>query len=96
MLTRQLRLSDFGLIEEDPAGLRGGDAAENAAAFRAVLAGQAGAPRAAAVMEAALALHAVGVAEDLPVCARRAEAVLDGGAARALLDRWVVASRLEA
>ena len=83
----------FGLADEDPAGLAGGDAAENAAVVRALLDGAKGAPRAAAVMEAALALIAVGVEHDLKTAARRAEAALDTGAAKATLDTWVRLSK---
>lgn len=86
--TSELTPRDFGLLDEDPAGLRGGDAAENAAVVRAVLAGKDGAPRAATVMEAALALVAAGGASDLSGAARRAAAALDGGSAAALLTRW--------
>ncbi len=93
VVTYELTPADFGLLDEDPAGLRGGEAAENAAVLRAVLAGKSGAPRNAAVMEAALALVAAGAAPDLPAAARRAQAALDGGAATATLDRWVALSR---
>jgi anthranilate phosphoribosyltransferase len=84
--------ADFGLREEDPAGLRGGDAAENAARARAILGGEAGAGRACVVMAAAAALYAAGE-PSLERAARRAEEAIDGGAARALLDRLVAASR---
>lgn len=80
--------ADFGLGDEDPAGLAGGDAAENAAIARRVLAGEGGAVRAAVVMEAAVALLACGVARDLQDGARAAEAVLDDGRARGTLERW--------
>ncbi len=92
VVRKTLTPADFGLDEEDPDGLRGGDAAQNAEIFRTALAGEAGAPRAAALMEAALALHAVGLDADLPTATRRAAAVVDGGEALALLDRWVAAS----
>jgi anthranilate phosphoribosyltransferase len=91
----QLGPADFGLAEEDPAGLRGGDAAENARVVREVLSGRPGAPRAAALMEAALALVAVGVAADLPDGTRRAAAAIDQGAAAHTLHRWAVLSRAE-
>jgi anthranilate phosphoribosyltransferase len=91
----ELRPQDFGLADADPSELKGGDAAENAAVVRAVLSGKPGAPRAAAVMEAALALVAAGAAEDLPEAARRAAAAVDGGAARETLDRWARLSRGE-
>lgn len=85
--------ADFGLEPEDPAGLRGGDAAENARVAREVLAGARGAPRAAVVMEAAMALVATGAAPDLWAGARRAEAALDEGDAARTLERWARLSR---
>jgi anthranilate phosphoribosyltransferase len=85
--------ADFGIAEEDPAGLAGGDPAANASVVRAVLAGQGGAPRAAVLMEAALALVAAGAETELPAATRRAAAAIDGGAARSTLERWVAASR---
>ncbi|HKA91605.1 MAG TPA: anthranilate phosphoribosyltransferase [Haliangiales bacterium] len=90
---RHLCPADFRLADEDPAGLRGGDAAANAAVVRAVLDGEPGAPRAAAIMEAALALVAAGAAADIVAGARRAAEAIDGGAARATLERWATASR---
>lgn len=83
---------DFGLPEEVPEALRGGDAETNARIVRAVLSGQPGAARNAAVMEAALALVAAGAAEDLQAGARRAEAALDGGAAARTLETWAALS----
>jgi anthranilate phosphoribosyltransferase len=44
-------------------------------------------------MEAALALVAAGAERDIVAGARRAEAAIDGGAARAILARWAAASR---
>jgi len=82
------------------ADLRGGDAARNAAAARAVLAGERGPVRDIVLLNAAAALAAAaGVAGPEAVVpaladglARAAEAV-DSGAARALLDRWIEVSR---
>jgi anthranilate phosphoribosyltransferase len=85
--------ADFGLGEEDPAELAGGDAAANAAVVRAVLGGRGGAPRAAVLMEAALALVAVGAAPELGAGARRAAEAIDGGAATAALARWAALSQ---
>ncbi|MEZ4368206.1 MAG: anthranilate phosphoribosyltransferase [Kofleriaceae bacterium] len=84
--------ADFGFEEVDPAGLAGGDADTNAAILREVLAGAGatvGAPRRAvyiaAVMEAALALVAIGDAAELrDGCALAAAAIADGRAAAAL------------
>jgi anthranilate phosphoribosyltransferase len=88
----QLRPRDFGLADEDPRGLAGGDAAANAAAARAILGGARGAGRSAVVMSAAGALYAAG-RSGLRDGARLAEETIDSGAAMALLDRLVECSR---
>jgi anthranilate phosphoribosyltransferase len=84
---------DFGLKEADPAGLRGGDAAENAAIARRVLAGEDGAVRTAVLLEAGLALVATDVAADYREGAERAQEAIDSGAAEATLKRWVEMTR---
>lgn len=83
---------DFGLDERDPAGLAGGDAAYNAAVARAVLGGEEGAPRTAVVMAAAATLH-VATGCGFSAGARRAEAAIDGGEARRVLERLAALSR---
>ncbi len=83
---------DFELLEEDPAGLAGGDAAFNAAAARAILGGAHGAGRNAVVMSAAAALYAAGKS-GLRDGARLAEAVIDDGRAAAVLERLADCSR---
>jgi anthranilate phosphoribosyltransferase len=88
----QLRPRDFGLADEDPAALAGGDAQFNAAAARAILGGAAGAGRNAVVMSAAAALYAAGKS-GLRDGARLAERTIDDGAATALLQRLVEFSR---
>jgi anthranilate phosphoribosyltransferase len=88
VVVRELAPADFGLAEADPAGLRGGDAAFNAEVARRVLAGEPGAPRTAAVMEAALALVAAGVAADVGEGAAKAAHGIDDGAAARTLARW--------
>lgn len=87
--------ASFGLEDADPAGLAGGDAEHNAGLLRRVLAGdgidRGGAMRAAAnaaVMEAALALVAIGVASDVVEGAARADAALRGGLAARVLASW--------
>ena len=90
----------LGLPRSKPEDLRGGDAAHNAAAARAVLAGEPGPIRDTVVLNAGAALTAaagVPAAENLAGvladgCARAA-AALDSGAAAALLDRWAAASQ---
>jgi anthranilate phosphoribosyltransferase len=89
---REVTPADFGLAEADPAGLAGGDAADNAAITRRVLAGEAGAVRNAAVMEAAVALHAAGVAGDFREGAERAAAAIDRGDAERTLSQWAALS----
>ena len=85
--------ADFGLADEDPDGLHGGDARENAQVARAVLSGRRrGAARSCVVMGAAAALYTAGQG-DLPKGARTAERLLDEGAALRLLDRLIEASR---
>jgi anthranilate phosphoribosyltransferase len=88
----RLRPRDFGLDDEDPAGLAGGDPQTNAAKARELLAGGRGAARTSVVMSAAAALYVAGVAT-LPEGARRAQQLLDDGSAARLLDRLAAASR---
>jgi anthranilate phosphoribosyltransferase len=89
----ELTPADFGLAEEDPAGLAGGDAPANAAVVRDVLGGAKGAPRAATILEAALALVAAGTAASPREGAERAAAAIDSGDASRTLDRWIELSR---
>jgi anthranilate phosphoribosyltransferase len=80
--------ADFGLTEADPAGLRGGEAVDNAAALRRVLAGEVSPIRTGAVMAAGAALVVCGRATDFKTGAEMAEAAIDGGRAAATLDSW--------
>jgi len=83
----EIRPADFGLPEEDPARLVGGDAATNARLLQEVLAGAPGAIRLTALLAAAASLHLVGAASDLRDGARQAAAALDSGKARAVVER---------
>jgi anthranilate phosphoribosyltransferase len=83
---------EAGLPRADPAALRGGDPASNAAALRAVLAGARNPYRDIAVLNAAASLVVAGAAVSLREGAARAAAALDKGAAAATLERLVVAS----
>lgn len=83
---------DAGLALANPADLKGGDAAHNAAALRTVLAGERNAYRDIAVLNAAAALIVAGEAANLADGARRAEAAIDSGAARGTLDKLVALS----
>ncbi len=85
---REVTPADFGLDEMDPAGLAGGEPSYNAEVARKVLAGEPGAPRTAAIMEAAVALVAAGAAADFAQGATRAAKAIDDGAAADTLTRW--------
>jgi anthranilate phosphoribosyltransferase len=95
--SREIRPRDFGFDDADPAELAGGDAAFNAGIVRDVLASADRTPtravRKAAVMEAALALVAVGLAGDLIDGAQQAERAIDDGRALAALERWAAISQ---
>jgi anthranilate phosphoribosyltransferase len=85
---REVAPADFGLAEEDPAGLRGGAAADNAATMKRVLAGERGPVRTAALLAASAALVAGGRAGDFRTGAEMAAAAIDSGRAAAVLEEW--------
>lgn len=67
--------------------------AESAAMIHRVLAGERDVPRDMVVINAAAALWTAEVAAELRECADLAQAALDSGAARILLNRWVELSQ---
>jgi anthranilate phosphoribosyltransferase len=86
---------EFGLPRCDPTDLRGGSPAENAAAIRAVLAGENGGRRSAILLNAAGAIAAGGHAEDLREGLELAREAVDSGAAAARLDELIAFTRSE-
>jgi anthranilate phosphoribosyltransferase len=88
--------SDFKLPKADPASLRGGDAAENAAIARAVLAGETGPARDIVLLNAAVSLLIAGAVPTVTEGIERASAAVDSGAATARLEQLVAVSRQEA
>ena len=85
---------DLGVERCDPSELRGGDAATNAAALRAVLAGDdRGGHRSAVVLNAAGGIAAAGRADDLREGIERAREAIDSGTAAARLDELVAFSQ---
>jgi anthranilate phosphoribosyltransferase len=72
--------------------LQGGDAAENAATLRAILAGEEGPRRDVVLLNAAAALWIAGAAETLEQGLEQGRESLDSGAARAKLDALVQAT----
>jgi anthranilate phosphoribosyltransferase len=78
-----------GISRADPTDLRGGDAAANVAATRAVLAGNPGPQRDIVVLNAAAGLIAAGMAPDLAEGLSAAAAAIDDGRAANALDQLV-------
>jgi anthranilate phosphoribosyltransferase len=86
---------DLGIEPSDPATLRGGSAAENAATIKAVLSGEVGGRRDAVLLNAAGALVAAGLAIDLGDGVTLGGESIDSGAAASRLDALVAFSREE-
>jgi anthranilate phosphoribosyltransferase len=90
----------IGIPRSEPADLRGGEPDRNAAIARSVLAGERGPVRETVLLNAGAALVAeAGAAEPARLSEAmadgygRAAAAVDSGAAAALLDRWIQASK---
>ena len=81
--------ADAGLPVHPVSALRGGDAAHNAAALRALLLGATGAYRDAVLFNAAAALLIAGEAATLADGVEEAAEAIDKGLAKALLDCWI-------
>ncbi len=81
--------SDFTIAKAAPSALRGGDAADNAAIARAVLAGEHGPARDIVALNAGAALLIAGTASTIADGIARAERALDDGSAAAVLERLV-------
>ena len=89
--------ADYGIGRCEPEDLAGGDAAENAAALRAALAGEHGPHRDALVLGAGLALEVAGEVATLAEGLQAAGSAIDSGSAAKLLDglaRMGMADRL--
>lgn len=84
---------DLGLGEADPEALKGGDAQENAAIVRAVLAGEKGPRRDVVLANAAAALYAADAVPDLRSGVERARQALDSGDALGKLEALAERSR---
>jgi anthranilate phosphoribosyltransferase len=86
--------SDFGLPKASPADLRGGDATENAAIVREILAGTAGPRRDVVLLNAGAALLVAGRVASVAAGIRRAAEAIDSGAVRETLERMVRSSHV--
>jgi anthranilate phosphoribosyltransferase len=88
--------SDFGIVKADAAALKGGDAAENAAIVRDVLAGTRGPRRDVVLLNAGVALFVGGRVDTIKEGIAAAASAIDSGAARERLQQMVDSSRAEA
>jgi anthranilate phosphoribosyltransferase len=84
--------SEFGVPVARLEDLRGGDAAENAAIIRGLLAGETGPARDVVALNAGAALFVSGKAETVREGVARAVSAIDEGAAQAALERLVASS----
>jgi len=80
---------EFGLGSGELEDVAGGSPAENAAASRAVLAGEKGPRRDLVLLNAAAAIYVGGLAESLGEGVEKAAAAVDDGAAGQLLERLI-------
>jgi anthranilate phosphoribosyltransferase len=90
--TFEISPADFGLKKVSGGELRGGDADTNATSLLDVLKGKNGPLRDVAALNAAAALVVAGRAKDLKDGLAQAGKAIDGGEARARLDRLVAIS----
>jgi anthranilate phosphoribosyltransferase len=82
----------FGLAPAELEAVGGGTPEENAAATRAVLAGEAGPGRDLVLLNAAAAIYVGGLAGDLDEGVAKAAEAIDSGAAAAVLERLIAAT----
>ena len=90
--TFTIKPEDAGLRQHGIDEIKGGDAAENARALRAVLAGEPSAYRDTVLLNAGAALVVAGKAANLAEGAKLAATLIDEGKARERLDRLVAVS----
>ncbi len=90
--TREICPEDFGLERVAAEALVGGDAARNAEILRMVLDGKTGPQRDVVLLNAAAAIAAGGLAEDMATAIDLARESIDSGKARQALDRLVEVS----
>ncbi|HVF77856.1 MAG TPA: anthranilate phosphoribosyltransferase [Solirubrobacteraceae bacterium] len=88
--TYTVRPEDCGLSTiDDPDATAGGSPADNAAMTRAIFAGDGGARRDIAVLNAGAAIYAAGRADNLAAGVEAAQAAIDDGSASATLDALI-------
>jgi anthranilate phosphoribosyltransferase len=82
----------YGLAPLELSQIAGGTPAENAAATRAILAGEIGPQRDIVLLNAAAAIYVGGLAADLEEGVGKAAAAIDSGAAAGVLDKLIAAT----
>ena len=92
LVTFTITPEDAGLKRAPVEAIRGGDAAHNAEALKAVLAGAAGAYRDTVLLNAGAALIVAGKVQTLADGAKLAATMIDSGKARERLDRLIAVS----
>ena len=88
--------ADFGVAKSEPGTLKGGDADENAAIVRGILAGERGPRRDVVLLNAGVALFIAGRADTIRDGIRIAASAIDSGAAQQRLQQMAESSRAEA
>jgi anthranilate phosphoribosyltransferase len=91
--TFYLHPGDVGLPKSTPEALKGGDAGQNAAIARAVLAGEPGAPRDVVLLNAGASLLIAGKASTVADGIVMAAEAIDAGRAAAALEKLIAHSR---
>jgi anthranilate phosphoribosyltransferase len=89
VLMQRVSSADAGLPAAPIEAIRGGDPAHNAAALRALLAGEPGPYRDAVLFNSAAALLVADEAKSWPQAVEEAAEAIDKGLAKALLDCWI-------
>jgi anthranilate phosphoribosyltransferase len=84
---------DVGLARAPADDIPGGTPEQNAGTARTIFAGEPGAPRDLAVLNAGAAIYAGGRADTLEDGIRAAQGAVDGGAAQAALERFIRRTR---
>jgi anthranilate phosphoribosyltransferase len=87
--------AEFGVARTDPAALKGGDAAANAAILRGILDGQPGAARDVVLLNAGAGLFVAGSAASVRDGIRMAAEAIDSGAAAGTLAQMIRSSAAE-
>ena len=90
---RDFTPEEFGLKRVEISALKGGEAPENAAAIKRLLAGETGAYRDIVLLNAGAALTVAGLTQDLKAGIAAATQSIDGGKAASVLEKLIAVSQ---